>query len=46
MTEITIGHGEDTWCGSCLCRLPAGATAYADGDSQAVCCDCAPVTAR
>jgi hypothetical protein len=41
LTEITIGWGEDTFCGECLCPLPAGAPAWAAGDGQPVCCDCA-----
>jgi hypothetical protein len=41
LAEITIGWDEDTFCGGCLCALPAGAPAWADGDGQPLCADCA-----
>jgi len=40
LRETTVGWGEDTVCGVCLCHLPAGATAYEDRDSV-LCNDCA-----
>jgi hypothetical protein len=40
LTEIQVAWGEDTRCSTCLCGLPAGATAFGDGDGH-MCGDCA-----
>ena len=39
LTEIQIAWGEDTRCTTCLCGLPAGATAFEDG-TDVLCYDC------
>ena len=42
LRETTVADYADTMCVVCECKLPAGATAYADTDSV-LCVDCAEV---